>query len=143
MVNYLARQKCTTRGEEICFLVRICFHTSSIVLLRSHVLTLGDPMDCSPPSSSVCGIFQARILERAAISYSRGSSRPRDQTLISVSLALAGRFFATMPVGKPLYVLYRWYFWFPKPCYQTVIHGPVGPGPSGSFPKLQSWVSSY
>ena len=34
-----------------------------------------DPMDCSPPSSSVHGIFQARILEWVAISYSRGSSR--------------------------------------------------------------------
>ena len=46
-------------------------------------LTLCDPMDCSPPGSSIHGIFQARILEWAAISFSRGSSRPRDQTLIS------------------------------------------------------------
>ena len=37
-------------------------------------LTLCDPMDCSPPSSSVHGIFQARILEWVAISSSRGSS---------------------------------------------------------------------
>ena len=37
---------------------------------------LCDPMDCSPPGSSVCGIFQARILEWDAISYSRGSSWP-------------------------------------------------------------------
>ena len=36
--------------------------------------TLYDPMDCSLPGSSVHGIFQARILERAAISFSRGSS---------------------------------------------------------------------
>ena len=46
-------------------------------------LTLCDPMDCSPPGSSIHGIFQARILEWAAISFSRGSSRPRDQTLVS------------------------------------------------------------
>ena len=39
---------------------------------------LCDPMDHSPPGSSVHGIFQARILEWFAISYSRGSSRPRD-----------------------------------------------------------------
>ena len=38
--------------------------------------TVWDPMDCSPPDS-VHGIFQARILEWVAISYSRGSSRPR------------------------------------------------------------------
>ena len=40
-------------------------------------LTLWDPMDCSPPGSSVHGIFQARILEWAAISYFRGSSQLR------------------------------------------------------------------
>ena len=45
--------------------------------------TLCDPMDCSPPGSSVHGIFQAWILEWVAISFSRGSSWPRDQTLIS------------------------------------------------------------
>ena len=39
--------------------------------------TLWDSMDCSPPGSSVHGILQARILEWVAISYSRGSSRPR------------------------------------------------------------------
>ena len=45
--------------------------------------TLCDPMDCSPPGSSVHGIFQARILEWVAISFSRGSSRPRDWTWVS------------------------------------------------------------
>ena len=40
-------------------------------------------MDCSPPGSSVHGIFQARVLEWGAISFSRGSSRPRDQTWVS------------------------------------------------------------
>ena len=38
-------------------------------------------MDCSLPGSSVHGIFQARILEWVAISFSRGSSQPKDQTL--------------------------------------------------------------
>ena len=42
--------------------------------------TLRDPMDCSPPGSSVHGISQARILQCVAISFSRGSSRPRDRT---------------------------------------------------------------
>ena len=40
--------------------------------------TLWDPVDCSPPGSSAHGILQARILEWVAISFSRGSSRPRD-----------------------------------------------------------------
>ena len=46
-------------------------------------LTLWDPMDCSTPGSSVRGIFQARILQQVAISSSRASSLPRDQTYFS------------------------------------------------------------
>ena len=49
-------------------------------------LTLCDPMDCSPPVSSVHGILQARILEWLAIPFSRGSSQPRDLTHISCVL---------------------------------------------------------
>ena len=44
--------------------------------------TLCDPMDCSPPGSSVHGILQPRILEWVAIPFSRRSSQPRDWTLI-------------------------------------------------------------
>ena len=44
---------------------------------------LCDPMGCSPPGFSVHGIFQARILEQVAISFSRGSSRHRDQIRVS------------------------------------------------------------
>ena len=46
------------------------------------VVSLCDPMDYSPPGSSVYGIFQARILEWVAISFSRGSSQPMDWTCI-------------------------------------------------------------
>ena len=46
-------------------------------------LTLCDPMDCSLPGSSVHGILQARVLEWVAISFSRGSSQPRDRTQVS------------------------------------------------------------
>ena len=52
--------------------------------------TLCDPMDCSPPGASVHGILQARILDWVAISFCRGSSRPRDQTQVS---GIAGRSF--------------------------------------------------
>ena len=45
--------------------------------------TLFDSMDCSPPSSSVHGILQARIHEWVAISSSSGSFRPGDRTHIS------------------------------------------------------------
>ena len=46
-------------------------------------LPLCDSMDCSPPGSSVHGNLQARLLEWITISYSRGSSQPRDGTHIS------------------------------------------------------------
>ena len=48
--------------------------------------TLCDPMDCSLPGSSIHGIFQARILEWVAISFSRGSSQPRDWSRVALML---------------------------------------------------------
>ena len=48
---------------------------------------LCDPMDCNLPDSSVHGIFQARVLEWIAISFSRGSSQPRDRTRVSCSMS--------------------------------------------------------
>ena len=52
-------------------------------LVAQSCPTLCDPMDCSPPGPSVHGILQARILEWVAMPSSRGSSRPKDQTLVS------------------------------------------------------------
>ena len=49
-----------------------------------------DPMDCSSPGSSVRGIFQARVLEWVAVSFSRGSTQHRDRTQVP---CIAGRFF--------------------------------------------------
>ena len=60
-----------------------CIYTYIYCLVAKSCSTLCDPMDCSPPGSSVHGISQARILEWIVISFSRGSSQPRDQTLIS------------------------------------------------------------
>ena len=55
--------------------------------------TLCDRMDCSPPGSSVCEIFQSiRILKWVASSFSRGSFWPRNQTGVS---CIAGRFFTS------------------------------------------------
>ena len=63
---------------------------------------LYNPMDCSPPGSSVCGSLQARILEWVAVPFSRGSSRPRDGTQISYTSCLAGGLLPQVPPGKPL-----------------------------------------
>ena len=62
----------------------------TIKLLTQSCPTLWDPMDCSPPGSSVHGILQARILGWVAISFSRGSSQPRDRTQVS---CIVGRCF--------------------------------------------------
>ena len=64
--------------------------------LLHSCLTVCDPMDCSPPGSSVHGILQARTLQWVATLPSRGSSRRRDQTCVSC-------------VGR--WVLYHWASW--------------------------------
>ena len=54
-----------------------------------------------PRGSSVHGILQARVLEWVAISYSRGSSQPRNPAHVSCVSHIAGGFFTTEPPGKP------------------------------------------
>ena len=67
-----------------CFSCKVHATPRAIVLCCvPSCLTLWEPMDCSSPSSSVCGILQVRILEWVAMSFFRGSSWPRDQTCIS------------------------------------------------------------
>ena len=61
--------------------------------------TLWDPVDYSPPGSSVHGILQARILEWGAIPSSRGSSRPRDRTRVSCGSCIGRR------------ILHHWATW--------------------------------
>ena len=69
-----------------------------VVYSLSGVQLFSDPMDCSLPGSSVHGVCQARLLEWVPISFSRGSSRPKDQIHISCT---AGIFFTAEPPGKP------------------------------------------
>ena len=64
-------------------------------------LRLCNPMDCSLPGSSVHGIFQARVLEWVAISFSRRSSRPKDRTWVS---RIVGRRF-TVWATRALYII--------------------------------------
>ena len=61
--------------------------------------TLCDPIDCSLPGSSVHGIFQARVLEWVATSFSRGSSQHRDRT--RVSRIVSRRFYPLSHQGSP------------------------------------------
>ena len=68
-------------------------HDAILCLVAQLCLTLCDPMDCSPPGSSVHGILQARILEWIAMPSSRGPSRARDWTRISCVSCIADGFF--------------------------------------------------
>ena len=77
---------CTNAAVRIALPKKERYYESSSVhakLLQSCP-TLCDPMDCSPPGSSLHGILQAGILEWVAISSSKGSSQPRDPTGISL-----------------------------------------------------------
>ena len=66
----------------------------------SFVRHFCNSMNYSLPGSTDLGYLQARILEWITISFSRGSSWPRDQTHISCISYIAGRFFTTEPPGK-------------------------------------------
>ena len=80
----------------VCVWVGVCVCVYMLSVSQS-CLTLFDPLDCSPPGSSVHGIFWARILEWVAISSSRVSSQPRNPTSISCIFYLH--------FGQ---ILYRW-----------------------------------
>ena len=82
-------------GTICCFIPKLC-------------PTLCDPMYHSLPGSSLHGILQARILEWVAISFSRGSSKPKDPTCVCCT----GK--QTLYLFRPLYSLAgltRWHLW--------------------------------
>ena len=71
------------------------------VLVSQSCPVLCNSIDCSLSGSFVHRIFQAIIPEW--VSFSRGSSQPRDQTRVSCVSCIAGRFFTTEPLGKPVH----------------------------------------
>ena len=91
------------KKQEITFIAigYLQFACVCICSVAQSCQTLCHPMDYSLPGSSVHGIFPARILGQVAISSSRGSSQPRDQTHISCTLCPASGFFITELPEKP------------------------------------------
>ena len=83
----------------VCVCARVCVHT--LAQLLSHAWLFVTPMDCSPSGSSVHGISQVRILEKVAISSSRGPSQPRDWILVSCVLHCQADSFIA-PSEKPI-----------------------------------------
>ena len=103
---------------------------------------LCNPMDRSPPDLSVHGTFQAKILEWVAISFFRGSSRPRARICISCVSCIAGRFFTAAPPGKHIPSLLL--FSHPVMSNSLQPHGlqhtkPPCPSASPKFPGGASW----
>ena len=80
--------KDNTQGEEN-FKLDVWGFLREMLVVHS-CLTLWDPTDCSLPGSSVHGILQVRIPQWVAVPFSRGFSRPRNQTQVS---CIAGKFF--------------------------------------------------
>ena len=104
-----------------CHFLLQCMKVKSESEVTQLCLTLCHPMDCSLPGFSVCGNFQARILEWVAISFSRGSSPPRCQTCISCVSCSTGGFFTTMPPEPPKNVLQSAYSsLLPPSCWQLL-----------------------
>ena len=94
---------CTTSNRKWLFLYPLLSLLPTISITTSwypswSCLTLCNTMVYSLPGSSVHGIFQARLLGQVAISYSSGSSWPRDWTCIS---CIGSEFFTTEPPGEP------------------------------------------
>ena len=77
-----------------------------VCLVTQSCLSLCDPVEKGLPSSSVHGIFQTRVLEWVAISFSRGSSPPKNRNCLFLSPSLADGFFTTVSPGKPLKIEY-------------------------------------
>ena len=89
------------------------------VLFAQSCLTLCNPVDCSPPGSSIHGVLQERTLEWAAVPFSRRSWQPRDWTWVS---CIEGRFF----------------LWTTKKAYMiTIIHRPRCLWAWPVYPRMQ------
>ena len=84
-----------------------CLWYSEWSKVAQSCLTLCSPMDCSLSGSAIHGIFQARVLEWIAISFSRGSSRPVNWTQVS---RIAGRRFTVWATREALAYLFPYWF---------------------------------
>ena len=98
---YMGEKDLKKKKKDIC----ICITDLTLLYTwkcasHSVVSNSCDPMDCSPPGSSIHGIFQAKLLEWVAIFSSIGLSRPRDRTWVS---CIAGRLFTVWATREAPY----------------------------------------
>ena len=106
IIQYLIRDRysyfsnCCWELKVQCWRNLFMIRSQSVSEVAQSYPTLCNPINCSLPGSSIHGIFQARVLEWVAISFSRGSSQPRDQTQVS---HIAGRHFTIWATRVSLY----------------------------------------
>ena len=100
-----------------------------IVLVAQLCRTVNNPVDYSPPGSSVHGILQARILEWVAILFSRGSSWPRNQTL-GFDSCIAGRWQITIWASRKAYAAAAAAVKSLQSC--LILYDPIDGSPPGS-----------
>ena len=136
------------RGK-LHFAAHLTQHIKVKVLVTQSCSTLCDTMPYSPPGSFVHGILQARILEKAAVLFSRGPSWPRDQTWVSCT---AARFFTiwatrdTLPCKGSSQTWVRSYKWVsPQSCptlWDSMDCSPPGSSVHGIFQaRILEWVA--
>ena len=104
--NFLWRQL----GLFVMKMLCVCFKLCALYVCKVKVKSLSpvqlcNPMDCSPPGSSIHRIFQARVLECVAISFSRGSSQLRDWTQVS---CITGRHFNISLISLEVWEINQW-----------------------------------
>ena len=87
-------------------LIQVWSFTIKVKVKSLSRVWLCDPMDCSLPGSSIHGIFQAIVLEWVAISFSRGSSWPRDRTQVS---CIVDRHFTIWATREVLFTIKAWF----------------------------------
>ena len=106
-------------------------------------------MDCNLPGSSVHGILQVRTLEWVVISFSRWSFQPRNRTHLSCGSCIAGEFFTTEPLGKPLRT--PWTVWKSRKVWHRKMSPPgqkvsimlLGKAVEGNYLQLQKEWSGW
>ena len=122
-ISYIGKQiLCHWATWEVT-IVCVCVCVCVCVLAAQSCLTLWDPMESSPPGSSIHGTLQARILEGVAIPFSRGSSWPRDWTWIS---CISVRFFT---------------IWATREAPRRLDWVAISFSRGSSQPRAQTWVS--
>ena len=104
-----------------CHFLLPCMKVKSESEVAQSCLTLCDPIDSSPPGSSVQGISQPRTLEWVAMSSSRGSSRPKDRTQVSFVSRISRQvlYLVLCHLGRPHNPLLI-NEWLPYPSWSTV-----------------------